>query len=292
MSMFPTNLPSPAQLELSDAQMVIPPAYITHSLNGQTSAIAAHNTRAALVDTRNNAVTNINVPGIAGKIYTAIGVLIQNKSTLTTLVPTGGLVELTCDAIDWLPQQLIFNTSSAVGANAGAVQSQTWIPIHKPLPAGSNLIIFYTSQNAATDWISVTVFYSTQPYSGAATWSNAALGTSRTAAGTYAADGTVPIPANKGGNCIGFLCQTYAQVTTVLSGGGIVQVHNQAANTAWEPFFFCTGSNTSIGTGGSELPLLKVDAAGDCPGNSSFTFDFITISADTQQNEYVVFWVA
>lgn len=276
--------------KLSNYQINIPDGYITHSLTQFTAAIADHSARAVMAG--RGATANVNIPGIAGRMYTLIGIEITNKSTLTTVVPTGGLIEIFNDAIDWVPFQALFNTASGAGANAGAPQSPTWIPVNKPLPAGSNVTVYYTSRNAATDWTSVTLFYSTKPYSGAQTFINTAYGTARTSVATFSSDGTVSIPANKGGNCVGFICQCYGNTVTVLSTGGNVAVHNQAANTAWEPTEFVLGSNTSIGTGASELQLLKVDVNGDAPGNSSFTFDFTTISTNSQTMGYGVVWEA
>ena len=277
--------------KLTNYQLNVPDAYITHSKTQFTASIANHSARAVLAGIGGTPGL-VNIPGIAGRMYTLYGIEIVNKSTLTTLVPTGGLVEIFNDAIDWVPFQSFFNTSSAAGANAGAPQTPTFIPVNKPLPAGSNITCFYTSQNAATDWLSVTFFWSTKPYTGAQTFINCAYGTARSSVATFTADGTITIPANKGGNCVGFLAQCYGNVVTVLSTGGNIAVHNAAANTAWEPTEFVVGSNTSIGTGASELVLLKLDQFGDAPGNSSFTFDFTTISTNSQQNGYAVVWEA
>lgn len=276
--------------KLSNYQIDVPEGYVTHSLTQFTASIADHSSRAVMAG--RGGLANVNIPGIAGKMYSLIGIEITAKSTLTTLVPTGGLIEITNDAIDWIPFEAIFNASSGAGANVGAPQTPTFIPVNKPLPAGSNVQVFYTSRNSATDWVSVTLIYSTKPYSGAQTFIKTAYGTARSSVATFSADGTINIPANKGGNCIGFIGQCYGNVVTVLSTGGNVAVHNTAANIAWEPTEFVLGSNTSIGTGGSELPILKFDARGDAPGNSQFTFDYTTISTNSQTVGYAVVWEA
>lgn len=287
--------------KLSDTQYVVPKGYITHSKNLGTATIAAHNARGLLTLTSGGAVANglLNIPGIAGKFYTLIGIIVTPKSTLTTVVPTGGLLEVFNDAIDWVPMQILFNSSMILGAAGGLAQTPTFIPVNKPLPAGSNIYAYYTSQNAATDWLDVSFVWSTKPYFdpqgkpyGPQTFIAYAYGTSRSSVATFAADGSVAIPANKGGNLIGFLFQCYAQPTTIISSGGAIIVHNAAANTAYEPTEFCVGSITCIASGGAELPVMKVDYAGDAPGNSTFTFDFTTISVDTQQMGYCVVWEA
>jgi hypothetical protein len=287
--------------KLSNYQYQVPDGYITHSKNLFTASIAAHNSRALLTGTTGGTVASglLNIPGTAGKFYTLIGIIINNKSTLTTVVPTGGLLEVFNDAIDWVPLQLLFNSSTMLGAAGGVSQSPTFIPVNKPLPAGSNIYCYYTAQNAATDWLNASFVYSTKPYfqpNGAPyapqTFVAYAYGTSRTSVATFASDGSIAIPANKGGNLVGFLFQIYGQVVTILSIGGTIVAHNAAANTAYEPSEFCVGSVTDIASGGGELQIMKVDFAGDCPGNSTFTFDFTTISTNTQQMGYCVIWEA
>lgn len=263
----------------------IPAGYITHSAQCHSAAIADHSTRAQVG-------TAINIPGIAGRMYTMIGVQVTIKSTATTVVNTGGLVEIENDAIDWKPFEFYPNMSSYVGANAGSPQSPTVIPCNKPLPAGSNVQVFYTALNAATDKAYITVIWSTKPYSGAQTFSEAGIGTAITQITVAAAHVTVNIPANKGGNCIGFLAQVYGVIETIVVGGGLVAVHNTAANTAWEPTEFVTGGLTSIGTGGGELLVLKWAAAGDCPGNSQFTFDYTPTDNQSQQLAVAAVWEA
>ena len=277
--------------KLSNYQLDVPEGYITHSITQFTATIADHSARAVLAG--RGALANVNIPGIAGKMYTLIGVEIVNKSVYTTVVATGGLVEIFNDAIDWVPFEAHTNSVSGAGANLGAPQTPLWIPVNKPLPAGSNITVYYTSRNAATDWLSVTFFYSTRPYGNTPqTFIKTAYGTARTTVATFTSDGTIAIPANKGGNVVGFLAQCFGVTVTILNTGGNVAVHNTAANMAWEPTEFVIGSTSSIGTGGSELPVLKVDVKGDAPGNSSFTFDVTTISTNSQVYGYGVVWEA
>jgi len=298
---------------LTNYQYGIPRGYITHSKNLFTASIAAHNARALLTGTTGGTVASglLNIPGIAGKFYTLIGVIITCKSTLTTVVSTGGLVEIFNDAIDWVPFQCLFNTSEVLGAAGGVSQTPTFIPVNKPLPAGSNIYCYYTANNAATDWLDVSFVWSTEPYFNDGTIINGdvngigpgmplrpqtfiayAYGSARTSVGTFAADGSIAIPANKGGNIVGFCFQMYGVIVTILSTGGTIVAHNAAANTAYEPAEFCVGSQTCIASGGGELALMKVDYSGDCPGNSTFTFDFTTISTNSQIMGYMAVWEA
>lgn len=274
--------------KLSNYNINVPDGQIVHSKVHFTAAIADHSARAAI----NTTAAVINVPGRAGSIYTLLGVQILNQSTLTTTVNTGGLVELTNDGIDWLPTELLFNTSEILGAAGGASQNPTFIPLNKPLPAGSNITVYYTSRNAATDYLQVTLFWSWKQYSGPQTFSKSGYGTARTSVATFTSDISIAIPANKGGNTIGFLAQCYGVIVTVLSVGGKMAVHNTAANPAYEPCEFLTPSLSCIASGGGESIVQKVDYAGDCPGNSTFTIDTTTISTNSQVFGACVVWEA
>jgi hypothetical protein len=279
--------------KLSNYQFAVPDGFTMHSITQFTATIANHSARAAMAGYLAAALTQI--PGIAGKIYTLVGIEFTVKSTLTTAVPTGGLFDFTNDGIDWLPFQFITNTSTVLGAAGGVSQSPCFIPMHKPLPAGSNVTCYYTSQNAATDWASTTLFWSTRewnPAGEAQTYSAYGLGTTRTSVGTFAADITIAIPANKGGDLVGFLAQIYGTIVTILSVGGNIVVHNTAALVAYEPTMFVTGSYTCIASGGGEMLVTKVDWGGDCPGNSTFTFDTTTISTNSQTFGVCVVWEA
>lgn len=262
-----------------------PQGYITHSDTALSASIADHSARALVGSV-------INIPGIAGKIYTLLGVQIVIKSTATTVVNTGGLVELTNDAIDWIPTELYGNVSTYVGANAGSAQSPTYIPMNKPLPAGSNVSVYYTALNAATDKAYVTVIWSTKPYGGSQTFFKAGVGSALTQITEAATHVTIAIPANKGGNCFGFLFQAYGVIETIVVSGGRVKVHNTSAQQAWEPTVLTVGGVTSIGTGGGELAVLKWAANGDAPGNSSFTFDYMPTDNQSQYLAAVVCWEA
>lgn len=266
--------------------IVVPEGYITHSMIQAHAAAANHAVRAAI-----SVVPLVtNVPGIAGKVYTLIGVEINARQTSATAMPSGGLVELTNDAVDWLPCELIFNTATVLGATTGHSNNSTVIPLNKPLPAGSNVIIFYTARNATVDICCVTLYYSTKPYSGPQTFSNNVDSAGFAAVAAFPAAIAIPIPASKGGKCIGFLAQVYGTVVTTVPIGGPIVAHNTSA--AYEPTMFCTGSATCIVSGGGEILVSKVECQNDCPGNSTFTFDCTTLSANAQVYSVSVVWEA
>ena len=262
------------------------PPYQSHSDYAFSASIADHSTRAQVGSA-------INVAGRAGSIMTLVGIEICIKSTATTTVNTGGLVEVENDAIDWKPLEIYPNSSSYVGANAGGAQSPMFLPLHKPLPAGSNISVFYTAQNAATDKAYVTLFWTTKPWDARPqTFIKSGIGTALTQVTSATSHVSIVIPANKGGSVVGFLGQVYGTIETIVVSGGQVTVHNTSAQVAWEPFRFTLGGITSIGTGGGENLVCRVPAHGDAAGNGTFTFDYIPTDNQSQAAALGVVWEA
>jgi hypothetical protein len=272
----------------------VPEGVQTHSQLIFSHAIANHATRAKIEDTTQLVgAAAILVPGKKGMIYTLHGVEITVKSVLTTVVNNGGLFEFENDSIDWKPFELYPNVTTAVGANAGAPMSPAFIPCHKPLPAGSNVWVYYTAQNAAIDYAIVTLVYSTQLWdNGVQTFSKAGIGTAITQITKATSHVTITIPAGKGGKLLGFFTQVYGTIETIVVSGGFVQVHNQSTDPTIEPCEYSTGGVTSIGTGGAELKLTRIEAEGDVPGNSVFTFDFTPTDNQSQLLAIMVIWEA
>lgn len=259
--------------------------YASHSITTKTAAIGDHTTR-ALVGAA------VPIIGRPLAMMTLRGVIIVNKSTATTVVPTGGLVEIENDGLDWKPFETYLNMSSFVGANAGAPQSPTVIPCKKPLPAGSNVSIYYTAINAATDSLEVTLIYTTEPWvpGSPQTFFKSGKGTAITQVTVAAAHVTVAIPSTKGGKGIGFLAQVYGTLETIVVSGGLVQVTNGSCSPSIEPMDFYTGGLTAVGTGGGELPLLKLDHNFDAPANSTFSFAYQPIDNQSQYLAVSVVW--
>jgi hypothetical protein len=272
---------------LEPIEVDLPENYQTHSTNYGllVPALANHAVRALV------AAKTVNIPGKSGQVYTLHGVEITIKSVATTVVNTGGLFEFENDAVDWKPFELYPNVSTYVGANTGSAQSTTKIACHKPLPAGSNVSVWYTALNAATDMPIVTLIWSTQPWDGGAqTFIHAGIGVAITQITNQAAHVTLAIPANKGGKLAGFYAQVYGVIETIVTGGGMVVVRNQSCNPSIEPCEFTLGGLTTIGTGGGELLLTRKPFIGDCPGNSSFVFDYQPTDNQSQQLAVMVVW--
>lgn len=264
----------------------IPQGFQTHMSNYSllTVALADHSTRALL------AAKSINIPGKSGQVYTLHGIEITLKSVLTTVVNNGGLFEFENDAVDWKPFQMYPNYSTAVGANAGAPLSTTRYACNKPLPAGSNVSVYYTALNAATDMPIVTLIWSTKPFSGKETKIMSGIGTALTQITNAASNLTITIPANKGGKLLGFLAQAYGVIETIVVTGGLVVVRNKSCDPTIDPCEFALGGVSSIGTGGAESLLTRKQFIGDCPGNSAFLFDYQPTDNQSQQLAAMVVW--
>lgn len=257
--------------------------YTSHSEVARHAALANHTARAIVG-------AAVNIVGKPNTIMTLRGIQVTVKSVATTVVMTGGLLELENDAVDWIPCRTYLNTSTFVGANAGAAMTPTIIPLHKPLPAGSNVSCWYTAFNAATDQVEVALIWTTEPYSGSQTYIVSGIGALITQVTEAAAHIALAIPATKGGKGIGFLAQVVGTMTTILATGGRIAVTNPGCSPSIEPMRFSIGSVTGIGTGGAEYPLLKMDHNFDCPGNTTFTIAYMPESAQSQQLAFCVAW--
>jgi hypothetical protein len=196
----------------------VPENYQTHKSNYSllTVAFADHTTRALL------AAKTINIPGKSGMVYTLHGVEIMVKpATMVSTNNSGGLFEFENDAVDLKPFEVYPNTSTILGT-AVATLGMTKISCHKPLPAGSNVSVYYTAYATATDMPIVTLVWSTEPFSGSQTFIKSALGTSLTQITNATANASVAIPANKGGSLVGFYAQIYGVLETLVTSGGLI----------------------------------------------------------------------
>lgn len=273
-------------LSLIDPVIPLPELYPSHSLNYGllVPALADHSARDRL------AAKNIAIPGPNGAVYTLHGVKIILKSTLTTTVCTGGLFEFENDSVDWKPFEVYPNTSSGAGANVGAALSETTIACNKPLPAGSNVTVYYTALNAAVDMPIVVLIYSEKPFSGRQTLIKSSIGAAITQITNAAGHCTITVPANKGGKLIGFYAQVYGTIETVVVGGGMVIVRNASCKPSLEPCEFTTGGLSTIGTGGGELLLTRHKHVGDAPANTTFTADYQPTDNQSQQLALMAVW--
>jgi hypothetical protein len=271
-----------------DPFIVLPDTYQAHGTNYSllTVAFADHTTRALL------AAKAMNIPGVSGKVYTLHGVEVTIKIGVSlTTVNSGGLFELENDAVDWKPCEFYVNTSNSSTPGAMTV-SPTKISLHKPLPAGSNISAYYTAYNAQTDMPCMTLVWSTQPFSGLQTFIKSGIGTALTQITAAAANVTIAIPANKGGNLVGFYSQVYGATTTTVTQGGLIVAKNPSCNPTIDPCEWAVGGLNFLVTGGAEHLLERRQFSGDCPGNSTFSFSYQPTNAASQQLALMVVWEA
>jgi hypothetical protein len=272
-----------------DPYIIVPDAYQTHRSNYGllTVAFADHTTRALL------AAKSINIPGVSGKIYTLHGVEITIKLGISaTGKQSGGLFELENDAVDWKPCEMYTNTSQ-VSSPGGISLTPTKISLHKPLPAGSNVSCYYTAFYSMTDMPIVTLIWSTEPYSGLQTFIKSGAGAALTQITSAAANITVAIPANKGGNLVGFYAQVQGVIlVTTVTQGGMMVIKNPSCNPTIDPCELAVGGLNALVTGGGENLLTRMQFAGDCPGNSNFKADVQPTDATSQLFYLSVVWEA
>ena len=273
-----------------DPIITVPPNYQTHMQNDCLAVVAfADHTVRARVGGANNVV---NIPGKSGQVYTLHGVEIAIKVGVSlTGVQSGGLFELENDAVDWKPCEIYTNTSQS--SSPGVIPLHpTKISLHKPLPAGSNVSVFYTASYAMTDMPIVTLIWSTEPWSGPQTFIKATVGAALTQI-TYAVNNLAGcvIPANKGGKLVGFIAQVQSVilVTTVTQGGNI-RIHNDSCDPTIVPCEFAVGGLNALVTGGGELLLERKAFSGDCPGNSTFFGDVQPTNATSTLFQLMVVW--
>lgn len=244
---------------------VLPSGFASHS-HVTVNTSGAHNTRAEVG-------TGTYIEGAAGQIFTLEGVLIKISQTATAYSAAGGVVELTNDAVDWYPCHLITKTATALIASAANTQSTLFVPLNKPLPAGSNCHAYYTAQCAAADICEITYLWSTRPYSGKQTYAAYGAGGAFTTALNVAPNLSCAIPANKAGRGIAFQFQVFQSGSG--PSGGRVTVHNYSADPTIDPTeFSLDGANLVAAVDATaEKDVQYVDWNFPCPGNSTFLFD-------------------
>lgn len=252
----------------------IPTGYQTHSLTMMNTK-ADHSARAQVG-------SSLNIPGMAGKIYTLTHVAITVRGRVSGACPIGGKVELECDALDWKPFEVPTNclVAPAGSASGCAPVSSLIVPCNKPLPQGSNVAIYYTAVSAATDLVEVTIFWSTAPYGGPQTFAktqvlaSASAAQVSTAATAYADVLTVAIPANKGGYMVGYMIQDFVASSAVdMSAGGKIKIKNDSCDPTIDPteLPFASVEVQSVALpGATEIEVQKYDANAYVPGNSYF----------------------
>ena len=243
-----------------------------------SASIANHTTRAA--------VGTLKVP--LGGVIDYIEV--QNFSTMATTVRTGGLVEIENDNMDWKPFQF-YTQEQVLLATGGTETKPMRLYVKKYLPNDSTITVYFTANNAAVSYISVTFHWKLGGGSKGMkqTYMTTMRGTA--AAGTlntWRTEGTITIPATKGGTAKLCLAMGYGTITDVVTEGGKVRLTNNSAD--WVPTEFVTPGITGLTQiSGESFPNgLIMDHP--LPGSSVVTIEFAPIDTQSQTISVTLIW--
>lgn len=258
----------------------------SHSIAIQSASIADHSTRAEVG-------SGIKIEGVPNRIYTLTAIDICIKSTMTTTVNSGGLVELENGSVDWKPTEIYSNLLDELTntSGGGAAQHYKRIKCHKPLPVGSTVHVFYTASNAAIDQCSVVLHYIENEYDGKPqTFIKAGKGSALTQITTASSHITISIPASKGGMVKSILLLPVGTIEAGVVSGGLVQIHNKSVTPTIEPCEFMTSGVTLVVGGAAELEVDEIPVDIQCPANSDFKLDYTPTDNQSQFLEAMIKW--
>ena len=243
-----------------------------------SASIANHTTRAAVG----------TLPVALGGVIDYIEV--QCFSTMATTVRSGGLVEIENDNVDWKPFQ--FYTQEMVLLGTGGLHTKPMrLYVKKFLPSGSTITAYFTANNAATSYISITFHWKLGGGSKAMRQTRMTTMRGTAAVGvlnTWRTEGTITIPATKGGTAKLCLVNGYGAITTVVTEGGKVRLTNNSAD--WVPTVFVTPGITGLTTICGESHPHGYIMDHPLPGRSLVTIEFAPIDAQSQTISVTLIW--
>lgn len=211
----------------------------------------------------------ISITGKKGEMYVLTAIELQVFGVLTTVVDIGGLVELLNDAVTWTPFEFYTHMQACLGTGAVAAKPLR-IPVHKPLPAGSDIDVYYTPQNAASQKLAVTLIYEKKLAFNAAkeTFSLSDVGTAADCSGGVDKHIDIEVPSMKGGIVRAILVVVLGILTTVKNTGGLLELKNKSADPSWEPFNIITPAYTCVTEDGVLKEVQFVPCTLELPDNS------------------------
>jgi len=244
--------------------------------NIYSSALADHSTRAS--------VGTLKVP--VGGVLDYVEV--QCFSTMATTVRSGGLFEIENDSIDWKPFE--FYSQEQVLLGTGGMQTKPMrVYCMKNLPSGSTITVYFTANNAATSLVTVTFHWKLGGSVGKQTYMKTLRGTAAVGAlNTWRKEGTITIPAMKGGDAKLCLAMGYGAIETIVTEGGQVRLTCDSAD--WVPTIFATPGLTGLTTicGESHPNGLVMDHP--LPAGSVVTVDFAPTDNQSQTLSVTLVW--
>lgn len=240
---------------------------------------------AALADHSARAAVGTLVVAIGGEIDY---IEVQCFTTQATTVRSGGLFELENDSIDWKPFQFYSQEQVLLGTGGSATKPMR-LNVKKPLPSGSTITAYFTANNAATSLVTITVHWKFGSYGGKQTYMTTMRGTAAVGTlNTYRTEGTITVPAEKGGNAVLCLANGYGAIETIVTEGGFVRLTNGSAD--WVPTIFATGGITGLTTicGESHPHGLIMDHP--LPSRSVVTIEFAPTDNQSQTISVTLIW--
>ena len=257
--------------------MIKPPAKLASGVI-KSASIANHTTRAA--------VGTLKVP--LGGVIDYIEV--QCFTTQATTVRSGGLFEIENDNCDWKPFQFYSQEQVLLGTGGSATKPMR-LYVKKFLPNDSTITVYFTANNAATSYVSITFHWKLGGGSKGMrqTYMTTMRGTAAVGVlNTWRTEGTITIPSTKGGNAVLCLANGYGAITTVVTEGGQVRLTNNSAD--WVPTVFVTPGITGLTTICGESHPHGYIMDHPLPGSSVVTVEFAPIDAQSQTISVTLIW--
>lgn len=246
---------------------------------------------AALTATTRSAVSEITVPGKAGKTYTMTKVKVVNYPTQETVVNSGGVVELENDSVDWKPFQVPTRMISCITEGGGQIKPNIY-KCNKPLPAGSKVQCYFNPFDNQSQKFSVTVYYIDKQFSGPQTYAISDLGTAITQVAKDSAHLTWTIPAGKGGKLISLLLLCLGTLETIVDQGGLC-AFEEKAGIGLNPREFYIGGATAVDAGGADVEVDEEVLEGfDALANAVINLDYTPQDNQSQRLVGSIVWEA
>ena len=233
--------------------------------------------------------TTGTIKNTTGKDCTIVAIDAVALPLLTTVVNSGGLVELENDATDIIPCHFCIGGATAVGTGAVDLVTETR-KVNLPFPRDSVMTVYYNPDNAVSQKLSITLHFIDSAFSGRKTRMMGKRGPAITQL-TIAADHvTIDVPAEKGGRLRRIETIVYGVTTTVVNSGGLVALKNVSASVSWEPTEFISPGGTCITSGAHLVSPYIVPVDLHLPSGSKVQLDYTPQNALSQRLGLTIVW--
>jgi hypothetical protein len=196
---------------------------------------------------------------------------------LTTVVDAGGLLIFHNTSEHWEPLELLTPIGTCVTAGGGSLENILY-PINKYLPGNSEVDVDFMPYNAQSQLAGVELIWELGKKPTVETFSsflyplkaNAVVAAARAQiTNRGVVDGVIAVPGATGGVSKSLIFQTFPTMTTVVSGGGLVDMTNDAYDiTPCEHYTnapICTGA-----AAGAQIYPDIIPYEMTVPANSNF----------------------